>query len=191
VTVKTRLGWDNDNIVILEVAKMLENAGVQALTVHCRTRSQAHDGNADWDWLSRIKDVTSIPVIGNGDIRSPQDVSRMLATGCDGVMIARAAIGNPWIFKQAKEYIASGAILEPPSLEERVDVCLQHLKLTVKLKGERFGIIPFRKYYAGYLKGFSRAAHLRTDLMKFTKVDQIEDRLYRYLEEYENLAVVS
>jgi len=102
VTVKTRLGWDADSIVILDVAKMVEQAGAKALTVHCRTRSQAHRGQADWHWLERIKKVVSIPVIGNGDVTTSEDVKRMFETGCDGVMIGRGAITNPWIFQQAK-----------------------------------------------------------------------------------------
>src|SRR5690606_33834838 len=102
---KTRLGWDARSVVILDVARMLEQAGVHALAVHCRTRDQGHRGEADWSWLTRLKETVSIPIIGNGDIASAEDVKRMFETGCDGVMIGRAAIGNPWIFRQARHFL--------------------------------------------------------------------------------------
>jgi len=187
VTVKTRLGWDDNSIVILDVAKMVEDAGAKALTVHCRTRSQAHDGNANWEWLSKIKNVISIPLFGNGDVQCAQDALNMLKTGCDGVMIGRAAIGNPWLFNEIKSFLSTGIVCTPPSIKERIEVCLEHLKLTVKLKGEQFSIRPFRKYYAGYLKGFSHIASLRTSLMQFTQLSQIEDCLSSYLDKYESI----
>lgn len=183
VTVKTRLGWDHDNINIIEVAKMLEQVGVVALTVHCRTRSQAHNGEADWSWLEKIKKAVTIPIIGNGDVTNAYDVKRMLETGCDGVMIARAAIGNPWIFKQAKHYIQTGQMLEPVSLREKIDVCIQHLKLSVQYKGLRGGTIPFRKYYSGYLKGLPNIAKLRADLMRLVELDEIIARLNQFADE--------
>jgi tRNA-dihydrouridine synthase B len=149
VTVKTRLGWDHDSIVILDVAKMVEQAGAKALTVHCRTRSMAHNGEADWDWLAKIKKVISIPLIGNGDVNSPDDVKAMLETGCDGVMIGRAAIGNPWIFREARHFLATGEHLPRPTVQERVECCIAHLRLSAELKGsQRNCVSPFRKYYA-------------------------------------------
>ena len=144
VTVKTRLGWDASNIVILDVAKMVEQTGAKALTVHCRTRSQAHTGEADWRWLEKIKKVISIPLIGNGDIESPEDAKRMFETGCDGIMVGRGAIINPWIFPQTKHYLKTGQHLRPPTLKEKVDLCIEHLKLSSELKGLRGGVIPFR-----------------------------------------------
>lgn len=182
VTVKTRLGWDADNIVILDVAKMVEQAGAKALTVHCRTRSQAHTGRADWLWLEKIKKAITIPLIGNGDVTTPEDVKRMFETGCDGVMIGRGAITNPWIFKQAKHYLATGHHLSEPSLKEKIDVCIEHLKLSMGLKGLRHGIIPFRKYYAGYLHGIPNAAKLRSDLMQFVDLDMIIGRLRQFVD---------
>ncbi len=140
VTVKTRLGWDDQSIVILDVAKMVEAAGAKALTLHCRTRSQAHSGFADWSWLEKIKKVISIPVIGNGDITCPEDVKAMLETGCDGVMIGRGAIANPWIFKQTKHYLERGEHLPEPSIEEKIQICIEHLKLNVQYKGEKYGV---------------------------------------------------
>ena len=181
VTVKTRLGWDEQSIVILEVAKMVEAAGAQALTLHCRTRSQAHSGFANWSWLEKIKKVIRIPVIGNGDITCPEDVQAMLETGCDGVMIGRGAIGNPWIFKQTRHYLETGKHLPEPSIEEKIQVCIEHLKLNVQYKGEKYGVLTFRKHYVGYLKGLPNIAQVRSELMQFTMLEQVIERLQRYL----------
>ena len=183
VTVKTRLGWDENSIVILEAAKMIEQAGAKALTVHCRTRSQAHKYPADWHWLEKIKKVISIPLIGNGDVITPEDVKGMFETGCDGVMIGRAAIGNPWIFKQIKHYLKTGEVLPAPSLRERIDLCLEHLHLAISLKGERGAIVPFRKYYAGYFHGTSYVSHLRNDLMQLTDLASIAVRLEQFYDQ--------
>lgn len=183
VTVKTRLGWDADSIVILDVARMLEDLGVQALTVHCRTRAQAHSGRADWTWLSRLKEAVHIPIIGNGDINSPEDVERMFATGCDGVMIGRGAVRNPWIFREAKQYLATGQIPPRPSRWERIACCLRHLQWNVELKGERVGVIEFRKYLSGYLTGLCGAARLRRELMEYTTHGAVRERLLRFYEE--------
>ena len=183
VTVKTRLGWDEQSIVILDVAKMVEAAGAKALTLHCRTRSQAHSGFADWAWLEKIKKVVNIPIIGNGDITSPEDVQAMLETGCDGVMIGRGAIANPWIFKQTKHYLENGKLMPEPSIEEKIQVCIEHLKLNVQYKGEKYGVQTFRKHYVGYLKGLANISPVRSELMKFTMMDQVIERLQKYLEE--------
>jgi tRNA-dihydrouridine synthase B len=183
VTVKTRLGWDAENIVVLEAARMLEQAGVQALSVHCRTRSQGHQGEADWSWLERLKKAVSIPILGNGDINEPEDVKRMLETGCDGAMIGRAAIGNPWLFRRTKEYLATGVVPPEPGVEERVEVCLRHLKRAVENKGERLGTVEFRKYCAGYFRNMRGAAKMRGELMQYDEYAPIEARLLRYAEE--------
>ncbi len=188
VTVKTRLGWDEQSICILDVARMVEQNGVQALTVHCRTRVQGYSGEADWSWLEKIKKAVSIPLIGNGDVRAPEDVKRMFETGCDGVMIGRATLNNPWIFSQAKQYLATGEAPPAPSLAERVEVCLRHLRDRVAYDGERRGVMEHRKHYAGYLKGVRNIARLRAELMVYTEVKPIEERLYRFLEETENEA---
>lgn len=182
VTVKTRLGWDASNIVILDVARMVEQAGAKALTVHCRTRSQAHKGEADWHWLEKIKKVISIPLIGNGDIESPEDAKRMFETGCDGVMIGRGAVINPWIFQQTKHYLKTGQHCPCPTLKEKIDLCVEHLKLSVELKGVRGGLIPFRKYYSGYLRGIPGVAKLRADLMQLVDLEAIIERLDQFLD---------
>ncbi len=187
VTVKTRLGWDKNSINILEVARMVENTGAAALTVHCRTRDMGHDGSADWHWLEKIKKVISIPLIGNGDVKSPEDAKKMLETGCDGVMIGRAAIVNPWIFRETNHYLKTGSLLAPPSPEERLRICIEHLKLSVQYKEEKYGVLEFRKYYSGYLKGLPNVAKLRAELMTFSKLNPILDRLAVFGEEIKNM----
>ena len=181
VTVKTRLGWDAENIVILDVAKMVEACGVKALTIHCRTRDQGHRGNADWSWLEKIKRSVSIPIIGNGDIETPEDAKRMFETGCDGVMIGRGAIANPWIFKEIKYFLKTGQEPALPSLEEKILMCMEHLRLSVQYKGPWYGVINFRKYYAGYLRGVPHIAKLRSDLMGLTAAEHVIERLQQFL----------
>lgn len=185
VTVKTRLGWDEDSIVAPEVARMVTELGVQALTMHCRTRVQGYSGKADWSWLPRIKEAINIPLIANGDITSPQDVKTCMDLGCDGVMIGRAAIHHPWIFREIKSVMATGKTTPEPGLRERVDFCVRHLRKHVAFRGLPRGIYSFRKFYGGYLKGVHNIAHLRRDLMTYTEVEPIVERLYTFLESYE------
>lgn len=180
VTVKTRLGWDADSIIILDVARMLEQLGVQCLSVHCRTRSQGHQGDADWSWLEKLKNAVSIPIIGNGDIIEAEDVVRMFETGCDGVMIGRGAIGRPWIFREAKHLMETGETAPPITVQERVDLCIEHLRLTVECKPGRRALFAFRKHYAGYLKGLPHVAKLRSELMQYEELEPIEACLQRY-----------
>lgn len=184
VTVKTRLGWDEDSIQILEVAKRMEEAGAVALTVHCRTRKAGHSGEADWSWIPRIKEVVSLPVILNGNVMTAQDVKKAFdETGADGVMIARGAIGNPWIFKEAKELISAGNITSVIDEELRIKTCLRHLFLAIDVKGEKRAVLEHRKYYSGYLKGLYNASKTRNELMKYTKYVGVEDVLLKYLSE--------
>ncbi|MCS6809055.1 MAG: tRNA dihydrouridine synthase DusB [Bacteroidota bacterium] len=184
VTVKTRLGWDNSSIIIVELAQRLEQeAGIAALAIHCRTRDMGHDGHADWSWIEKVKRVVSIPIILNGDVATPEDCLRAFTTtGCDAVMIGRAAIGNPFIFHQAKAYLRTGKHAIPPTAYERIAVCLQHLRYSVQYKGESLAVREFRKFYSGYLKGLHDSASVRRDLMTYTTFASVEDRLWRYYE---------
>ncbi|MFN3307054.1 MAG: tRNA dihydrouridine synthase DusB [Candidatus Kapaibacteriota bacterium] len=183
VTVKTRLGWDRDSIVICEVAKRLEDVGIAALAIHCRTREEAHKSQADWSWITKVKQEVSIPIILNGDVKTAHDVERAFKeTGCDGVMIGRAAIGNPFIFRQAKEYLRTGQIPSPPTIQERIEICLQHLKLNLEYKGERLGIIEFRKFYSGYLKNLPNSSKIRSKIVTSESFQEIADILFNYIE---------
>lgn len=184
VTVKTRLGWDHDNIVILEVAKFLYDMGIPALTVHCRTRKMGYTGEADWSWLPRIKEASPIQLIANGDIETPEHAKQCFDLGCDGVMIGRGAIHSPWIFGHMRHYLNTGELLPEPTLAERIDMCIRHLADSAEYRGERRGCMTFRRHYAGYLKGVRNIAHLRRDLMEFEEVAPIRERLNRFLEEY-------
>ena len=180
VTVKTRLGWDDTSIVIMDVARMVEAAGARMLTLHCRTRSQAHRGFAEWSWLEKVKRAISIPLIGNGDIITPKDAKAMFETGCDGVMIGRGAVANPWIFHQTKHYLKTGDILEPPSIKDKIAVCINHLKLSCQIKPCRKPVIAFRKHYAGYINGMPNIGRLRADLMKIEAMDTAITRLTEF-----------
>ncbi|HTX19273.1 MAG TPA: tRNA dihydrouridine synthase DusB [Bacteroidota bacterium] len=184
VSVKTRLGWDENSIRIVEVARMLEGVGVKALTVHCRTRAQAHKGVPDYSWIPKIKAAVSIPVFINGNIISPADVKKAFDdTGCDGVMIGRGAIDNPWIFRQSKAFLQTGKPSEEITLAERIALCVEHLKLSVEFKGERTGVLEMRKHYSGYLRGLPNIARLRAELMTYATRDPIIERLTRFSEE--------
>lgn len=188
VTIKTRIGWDEKNIKILDAAKIAEDCGVQAITVHCRTRAQAHKGEPDWSWINKVKNVVSIPVILNGGVMSPEDVKRAFdETGCDGVMIARGAINNPFIFKQAKDLLTKGKYEINIPLEEKINVLIEHLKLSCQLKGEKKGVIEFRKHYSGYLKGFYNAAKLRSELIQLESFNEIIDHIQLFLEKEKKL----
>jgi tRNA-dihydrouridine synthase B len=185
VTVKTRLGWDSTTIKIIDVARMCEANGVAALTVHCRTREQGHKGDVDYSWISRIKEAVGIPVIANGDIVTPQNVKDVFdQTGCDAVMIGRGAISNPWIFNQAKHYLRTGELLPDVTVEERVELLKEHLRLAVEYKGERVGVIELRKHYSGFLRGLPHVSKIRMELMQFTEAAPILEHLTRFLEFY-------
>lgn len=183
VTVKTRLGWDRQSIAIVEVAKMVEDVGAQALAIHCRTRDQGHEGIASWEYIEQVKAVIDIPVILNGDVRTPEDVKRGFETGADAVMIGRAAIGNPWLFREAHHYLKTGEHLPRPDAAERVAVALDHVRHNLEYKGERYGILEFRKFWGGYLRGLPLASHVRRDLVTAVDLPAIEERLMRYIDE--------
>ena len=191
VTVKTRIGWDNSSIQIVEVAKRLEDAGIKALTVHCRTRVMGHKGDADWSWIPKVKEVVSIPIVLNGNVLDATDVKQAFnETNADGVMIARGAIGNPWIFLEAKEILEKGYISSTIDDEMKIKTCLRHLELAIGVKGERRAVIEHRKFYSGYLKGMHHASKIRNELMQFTEYQPVRDLLYRYLDELKKLEFI-
>ncbi len=183
VTLKTRLGWDENSIVIVDVAKMLEDIGIQALTVHCRLRGQGNKGEADWSWIKKIKDAgVKIPVVLNGNVRTPEDVKFVFENyEADAVMIGQGAINNPWIFRQAKSLMKNGVYNEP-DIEERINVCMEHLKLCCELKGEKYGTMEFRKHYSGYLRDLPGISKFRMELMSFLEMYPILEKLEQYKE---------
>lgn len=182
VTVKTRLGWDSSSIGIVDLARRLEDAGVAAITLHARTRQQMFKGQAEWEWIARVKAAVSIPVIGNGDVRTPQDAARMFEeTGCDAVMIGRAAIGNPWIFRRTKEYMATGCDPGPPSLAGQLETYYEQLAETIPEKGERRAILEMRRQLGTILRGAPQIAALRAAAMQVTNLEEIRTLLDSYL----------
>jgi nifR3 family TIM-barrel protein len=183
VTVKTRLGWDFDSINIIEVAERLQDIGVQALSIHGRTRSQLYKGEADWSWIAKVKDHPriKIPIFGNGDVDSPQKALEYKNKyGVDGIMIGRAAIGYPWFFREVKHYFATGETLPPPTIEERIDVIREHLRASVAWKGPRIGIFEMRRHYANYLKGIINIKPLRSKLVVLNTMEEIEETLEEF-----------
>lgn len=183
VTVKTRLGWDDGHILIVDLARRLEDLGIAALTLHARTRCQMFKGSAQWEWIARVKQAVSIPVIGNGDVTSPADVLRMFEeTACDAVMIGRGAIGNPWIFSRSQAVLRGEPDPGPPSFEDRIQLYLDLLAENVEMKGERRGVVEMRKHASGYLRGMPNVAWLRGQLMQETDVAGVRRVTHAYLE---------
>ena len=170
VTVKMRIGFEGADVDPVEIAKIMEDAGAAAIAVHGRTRQQYYSGKADWDTIRKIKEAVSVPVIGNGDVDSPKKAEAMLKeTGCDGVMVARGAQGNPWIFREINHYLETGELLPRPGAEEICETVLRHAAMQVKLRGELAGIREMRKHVAWYTTGLPHSAALRNE------VNQVED----------------
>ncbi len=177
VTVKTRLGWDDNSKNIEEVAERLQDVGIKALSIHGRTRSQMYKGEADWSLIAKVKNNPRIhiPIFGNGDIDSPQKaLAYKERYGVDGIMIGRASIGYPWIFREIKHYIATGEILPFPTVEERVEVCKKHLRKSLEWKGPKVGIFEMRRHYANYLKGLPGIKEFRGRLVTLMLQEEIE-----------------
>jgi tRNA-dihydrouridine synthase B len=180
VTVKTRLGWDDNTKNVYEVAERLQDVGIKALTIHGRTRSQMYKGSADWSLIREIKrnPRIQIPIFGNGDIDSPEKAANWrLEYEVDGIMIGRAAIGYPWIFREIKHFFETGTHLEGPTLEERIDVCRTHLQKSIEWKGPKTGIFEMRRHYANYFKGIANFKEYRMKLVSLESVEAIEDVL--------------
>ncbi len=183
VTIKTRIGWDHSSIVIEKVAKMQEEAGAKQISLHCRTRDMGMTGKADWSWIDVVKPHISIPLILNGDIKTPQDVlSAFQTTKADGMMIGRAAVGYPFLFRRAKVLLETGTDPGEPTVEEMFDACIQHLDLNIKYKGESRGFIEFRKHYSGYLRGLFGASSIRQKLVLAQSYDEVRQILDEYIE---------
>ena len=178
VTVKTRLGWDEKTQYIVEVAERLQDVGIQAITIHGRTRVQMYKGNADWTLIGEIKNNPRriIPVFGNGDVDSPHQAQRMRQEyGVDGVMIGRAAIGYPWIFREVKHYFSTGQLLDPPSIKDRLGILRKHLELSIEWKGPRHGVLEMRRHYKNYLKGIPNVKTYREKLVTLKNYEEIVD----------------
>lgn len=181
VTVKIRSGWDQNSINAVEVAKICESAGASAICVHPRTRSQGYSGSADWSIIKQVKENLSIPVIGNGDIKNIYDAKKMLdETGCDAVMIGRASLGNPWIFKQVNEYIENEKIIELPTPLERVDMCIKHLNYLKEIKIDKVAVLEIRNHVAWYLKGIKESKEIKNKIFMTTDINEIEKILNDY-----------
>lgn len=185
VTVKIRKGWDEEHVNAVEIARIAQESGAAAVAVHGRTRQQFYSGKADWNIIKKVKESLRIPVIGNGDITSPERAKEMFEqTGCDAVMIGRGAQGNPWIFDRVITYLSTGELKSEPSPQEKIETLLRHMDMLVKLKGERTGVLEMRKHIAWYIKGMNNSSSIKEQIFKITSKDEMERLLREYIENY-------
>ena len=183
VTVKMRTGWDKNSINAIENAINIEKAGAKAIAIHGRSRSQMYEGYADWDIIKEVKKaVKSIPIIGNGDVKTPQDVKRMLEdTGVDAIMMGRAVLGNPWVIKQTVEYIETGQLTKEPTPQEKITQAINHLDYLIKLKGEKLAVLEMRSHIPWYIKGMFEANSVKRQVHSLTDAKAVKEVLFDYL----------
>lgn len=183
VTVKIRSGWDSNSINAVEVAKIIEEAGASAITVHPRTRAQGYEGHANWDIIREVKENVKIPVIGNGDIKSCFDAKKMIdETGCDAVMIGRASLGNPYLFKQVIEYLNNGVVLDDLTPKEKIDLTIKHFNYLLEIKPEKTAVLEMRTHAAWYIKGLKNSAEIKNNIFKCTNKEDLLKLLVDYKE---------
>ena len=185
VTVKMRIGWDQEHIVAIEAAKIIEKAGASAITVHGRTRSQYYSGSADWNIIKKVKESVNIPVIGNGDIRNCYEAKKALEkSNVDAIMIGRASLGNPWIFKQTVEYLKTGRVLPNPTDEEKLDTIIKHLEMEIEEKGEFIAVREMRKHISAYTKNMKNSSQFRSIINTLESKEEVENALKEYFKNY-------
>ena len=188
VTVKTRLGWDDNTKYIVEVSEKLQDVGIQAISIHGRTRKQMYKGEANWDLIRKVKDNPrmTIPVFGNGDVNCPKIAKKKKEQyNVDGIMIGRGAIGNPWIFKKIKHYLKSGVIIEEPGIKEKTEMVLTHLKLSVEWKGEKLGVLEMRRHYSNYFRDVPKIKNYRSDLVQINTYSEVVEKLHEIQAQYQ------
>ncbi|SFQ19905.1 tRNA dihydrouridine synthase DusB [Salibacterium halotolerans] len=189
VTVKMRMGWDDEHILAVENARAIEEAGGKAVSLHGRTRVQMYEGVANWDILKEVKNAVDVPMIGNGDVKTPQDAKSMLdQTGVDGVMVGRAALGDPWMLYRTIQYLETGEFTEEPSPREKIDVCMVHMDRLIALKGETIAVKEMRKHAAWYLKGMRGNNKVRDKINHLDDRNDVADALYAFVEQLEQKA---
>ena len=181
VTVKIRIGWDENSINAVEVAQICEKAGASAITVHGRTRSQGYSGTVNYDIIKKVKESVSIPVIGNGDIIDIESAKKMFETGVDAIMIGRGCLGNPWLIKELVNFFEEGKIIEKPTLEERIEMCFHHIDYLSKIKSEKICVLEMRSHIAWYLKGLPDSIEVKNEVFKATTIKELKKILENYL----------